>query len=260
MVPKNKTIGPYARIAGSVAASYYAGPLGAAGFQAYVTRLDRGSIWAAIKAGVIAGATSYIGEKIVGDVGHAAMGAGTIEAFGAIAEGTVAGALNGAISSTLSGGYPGQGALYGAGYGAAFTAAGEAYGYFSAKVEIAASQLTVAQSENGVPSPEGVQVAAIVNFGSPEAVADAYEAAQIFIPGGGVVRTAERAAANYLGQGSKVSTNEAEIKYFCLRMEPENSDLILNIPKEPGHVHIEEKIYGKRRDASQSIEFILDLN
>ena len=54
----NPTIGPYARMVGAAAASYF-GPVAATGFAAYTTRLDGGSFGDVIKAGAIAGGTAY---------------------------------------------------------------------------------------------------------------------------------------------------------------------------------------------------------
>ena len=145
----NSTVGPYARIAFSVAASYFGGPLGAAGAQAYMTRLDGGSIGASLKSAGIAAGTSYIGGQVAGAFTSSAVSAGANAAAAQIADAAVAGALNGAISSTLSGGDPGQGALYGAAYGAAFAAAtlaaGEAYAYYNEKVIVATVQMRVDQ-------------------------------------------------------------------------------------------------------------------
>ena len=145
----NKTIGPYARIAFSVAASYFGGPLGAAGAQAYMTRLDGGSIGASLKSAGNAAGTSYIGGQVAGAFTSSAVSAGANMAAAQIAGAAVAGALNGAISSTLSGGDPSQGALYGAAYGAAFAAAtlaaGEAYAYYNEKVIVATVQMRVDQ-------------------------------------------------------------------------------------------------------------------
>ena len=159
----NKTIGPYARIAFSVAASYFGGPLGAAGAQAYMTRLDGGSVGASLKAGVISGAAAYIGGQVGGAVSSAAVDAGASAAVGSIAGAAVAGALNGAISSTLAGGDPGQGALYGAAYGAAFAAASiaaeEAYNYYKAKLVVETQQMTIDLGSVGTPNPYAQMVA-----------------------------------------------------------------------------------------------------
>ncbi len=135
----NKTIGPYVRIAGAAAATYWGGPYGAAGFAAYTTRLDGGSAGGALKAGGIAYLSADVGGAVGGAFGGAFVGA------------AAGGAASGAISSTLSGGDPGQGALYGAASAAAFYTAvsiGQAtYEYYASKDVVATQQVTVAQSE-----------------------------------------------------------------------------------------------------------------
>ena len=87
----NRTIGPYVRIAGAAAASYWGGPWGAAGFAAYTTRLDGGSAGDAVKAGAITYATArafegvdaYTGDNdFAGIVGHGIVGGTSAELQG----------------------------------------------------------------------------------------------------------------------------------------------------------------------------------
>jgi len=121
-------IGPYVRGAAMAAASYYGGPLGAAAVRAYLTRLEGGSIGAALKAGAVTYATGAAGysaymTKINGGSYGDALQAGAItvgssaagQAFTGIGGNYILGGAGaGALSAALNGGDVGQGALMGA--------------------------------------------------------------------------------------------------------------------------------------------------
>ncbi len=157
MLLRNKTIGPYARIIGMAAASYYGGPWGALGAQAYLTRLDGGSFEDAAIAGGIGLVSSYAGGELGSYAGGVIGGSALGSTAGTIVGGAVGGAASGALGAHLSGGDPAQGALYGAIGGAASAAASlgatavmdavkEYYAALNAK---AVGDLTVNKSEIG---------------------------------------------------------------------------------------------------------------
>ena len=189
---------PYVRgvfIAGGTYAAGGYGPLAGAALGAYATKLDGGSSLDALRAGIISGVASYAGGALSDWVGGTAGG----EIAGQFAGATVDGAASGAIASTLSGGDPGQGALYGAAYGAVgYVAVGAisfgaqtAYDYYATKDAVVTRQITVDQSGEVSPGDQDAQVlvAAVGEFGTAGAAADAAEAAQFYTPGGGVVGT-----------------------------------------------------------------------